>query len=223
MRPGTLLRLRALKKIFAREIFRDSVVFDIGSYDGAVSDQLQKLVTGLDITVVDVDESGLQLAREKGLKTLRASVLELPIPDNSVDVVLGLDLIEHVADDSKAVGELGRVLKTGGKLILTTPKQDGVSFPFMSREKIAEVNSQWGHVRPGYSLQQLEDLLHSHNLAIEKSMGYFNFLTRFAYWLAYLSELRIPGRYVLYRLVTRLEPYIKYQHMEHIIIGTKIS
>jgi len=111
MRPGTLLRWYALKGILRYEIRDASVILDIGGYDGEISYRLKNIFPNLKITVVDIDKSGLKLAREKGLNTLYAQALELPIKDNQVNVVLCLDLIEHVKEDSRLVKEISRVLK----------------------------------------------------------------------------------------------------------------
>lgn len=45
----------------------------------------------------------------------------LPFPDNSVDLVITQETLEHVADPFQAAREIGRVLKTGGTLYLQVP------------------------------------------------------------------------------------------------------
>ena len=221
MRPGTKLRLCALKKVLVAEIAVNSIILDIGSYDGAISYYLSQYIPNLDITIVDIDESGLDTARKRGLKTCNASALELPFSDLSIDMVLCLDLLEHLPNDDKAIQEIARVLKNNGKLILTTPCQNGVIFPFIGKKANAAVNRNWGHVRTGYTKQQLDILLRSHKLAIKKIGGYFNIFTRIAYWLAFLASPRLPGSNLLYQTVISLEPYIKYRTQEHIIIARK--
>jgi SAM-dependent methyltransferase len=54
----------------------------------------------------------------------------LPFPEEHFEVVLSTAMLEHVLDPKKAVSEMRRVLKTGGKLILTT----AFVFPTHSRE-----------------------------------------------------------------------------------------
>ena len=43
------------------------------------------------------------------------------IPDESADLILNIEVIEHVADARKTVSEFARVLKPGGQLLVTTP------------------------------------------------------------------------------------------------------
>ena len=222
VRPGTLLRWHALKRVLESEIKEGSTIFDIGGYDGFISYNLKKLFPKLNITTIDIEKTGLQEATERGLNALYASALELPIRDNRVDVVLCLDIIEHVKEDSRLIKEISRVLKKGGKVILSTPMQNGISFPLISKEKSKIINKNWGHVRMGYDLKELEILFKNDDLAIEKTSKYFNLFTKLAY-LFLLSSYPILNRVgrLLYGLTIKLEPYIRYKAEGHIIIGKK--
>ncbi len=223
MRPETLLRWHALKNILKSEIENGLVTLDIGSYDGYISYNLKKLFIDLKITVVDIDKSALQIARERGLNTLCASALELPIKDNRVDVVLCLDLIEHIEEDDKLFKEIFRILKKDGKVILTTPMQDGVSFPFLNRIKIEAINKSWGHVRKGYSLKQIREIFQSNGLMCEKQVGCFNLFSRLAYRFAIISKIPLKGKQLIYKSIVKLEPFLKYGVEEHIIVGRKLQ
>jgi len=223
VRPGTLLRWVALKNLLKSEIKDNSVILDIGSYDGEISYRLKNMLPKLNITVVDIDKIGLKLAREKGLDTLYASALELPIEDSQVDIVLCLDLLEHVEEGDTLIKEISRVLKKDGKVILTTPMQNGVSFPFLSKQKIETINKSWGHIQKGYSLENIEELFRNNNLKIIKTSKYFNFLSRLAYWFNSFSGIHLKGKSLLYRMVIRLEPYIKWGSEEHIITDKKVD
>ncbi len=52
---------------------------------------------------------------------VRADVLDLPFESESFDLVIASHVLEHVADDRKAVAEIRRVLKIGGQAVLQTP------------------------------------------------------------------------------------------------------
>ena len=49
------------------------------------------------------------------------SATELPFADGTFDVVSAFDVVEHCADDARAVSELVRVLAPGGRLLLSVP------------------------------------------------------------------------------------------------------
>lgn len=60
-----------------------------------------------------------------------SDILTLPLEDMSVDVVLCTEVLEHVPEPVKALRELIRVVKPGGKLILTAPLGSGLhQLPF---------------------------------------------------------------------------------------------
>jgi ubiquinone/menaquinone biosynthesis C-methylase UbiE len=53
-----------------------------------------------------------------GIHFINAQVEALPIKDLTIDYVTCLDTFAHVSDQKKAVGEMGRALKKGGKLFI---------------------------------------------------------------------------------------------------------
>jgi hypothetical protein len=55
----------------------------------------------------------------------REDLQALTLDDASVDVVLAMDVLEHVPDDRRALLELKRVLRPGGRLILHVPMVEG--------------------------------------------------------------------------------------------------
>lgn len=221
MRPGTLLRWYALKDIMQSKINGDEVILDIGGYDGVIACNLREIFPEIKITVIDMDESGLELGKKHGLNVLRASAMELPIEDASVDMVFCFDMIEHIDEERRLLSELSRVLKGGGKILLTTPMEGGISFPFMSKQKVEEINKSWGHIKLGYSLKAITELFNEAGLRVEKADGYFSFLTRLVYRFAYTSMIPLPGMKMVYKLIVRAEPFYKFRTQEHIVVGGK--
>lgn len=81
-------------------------------------------VTGIDVSPVIVDEA---VARNPGLHGLSADLRQLPFASEQFDAVFSgstLDHLESSADIAAALAELGRVLKPGGRLILTMDKPE---------------------------------------------------------------------------------------------------
>lgn len=57
----------------------------------------------------------------KGTVEIIASILQVPRQNRSFDVILCTEVLEHVSDTYHAFAELARLLKPGGRLILTVP------------------------------------------------------------------------------------------------------
>lgn len=71
---------------------------------------------------LDNNATALELCRAKAFPGLcGGSADQLPFDSDCFDFILATDVIEHVDDDSLAMREMHRVLKKGGKLILTVP------------------------------------------------------------------------------------------------------
>jgi SAM-dependent methyltransferase len=53
---------------------------------------------------------------------VRGDLRRLPFPDASVDRVMASEVLEHVPDDATAMNEIARVLKPGGRAVVTVPR-----------------------------------------------------------------------------------------------------
>lgn len=58
----------------------------------------------------------------QGKHTYVCDICEIPVNDNTFDIVVNTQVVEHVPDPSGAIKEMSRVLKKGGKLYLTAPQ-----------------------------------------------------------------------------------------------------
>jgi len=77
---------------------------------------------------LDIDADYLREARRRGIGcVVQAAAEALPYPDGSFDVILSHEVIEHVDDDRRAVAEMVRVLRPGGRILLFCPNR---WFPF---------------------------------------------------------------------------------------------
>ena len=78
---------------------------------------------------LDVAPEGLSAATALGESVMRASALDLPARSATIDLVMTLDVLQHLpldGGDRRAIGEMVRVLKPGGYLFIRT---NGQSLP----------------------------------------------------------------------------------------------
>ncbi|HTW42619.1 MAG TPA: class I SAM-dependent methyltransferase [Solirubrobacteraceae bacterium] len=74
------------------------------------------------VTGIELSHTSVELARARGVgEVLEGSLLELPFADDSFELAVSLDVIEHLQDDLAALRELRRVVIPGGALLLTVP------------------------------------------------------------------------------------------------------
>jgi ubiquinone/menaquinone biosynthesis C-methylase UbiE len=95
------------------------------------------------------------------VKFQQMSVPPLQFPDNTFDYIVTFQVIEHIEDDEKMVAEMSRVLKPGGKMIMTTPNI-----------KMSLTRNPW-HVRE-YTVEELETLLQRHFSVVDMQGVYGN-------------------------------------------------
>jgi len=95
-----------------------SSVLDIGCGSGRTIMDLPQAV-GLDILL-----RKLRFVQPRHAKVVQGSCIALPFLDNSFDVVINSEVIEHLPDDPVIMEEMWRVLRPGGTLILGTPDYD---------------------------------------------------------------------------------------------------
>lgn len=107
-------------------------VLEIGCGRGGFSAWLAangaREVVGADFSAVAVRKAR-DLARARGLGNLRfaiADLCDLGCAAGTFDIAISCETIEHVADPARAAAELGRVLRPGGRLYLTTPNYLGL-------------------------------------------------------------------------------------------------
>jgi SAM-dependent methyltransferase len=97
-------------------------VLEIGCGRGAFAKHLAG--AGARVVAADFSPSAVSLAREllgDSCETLVADVQAIPFPDESFDLVVSLETLEHVPDPAGGLAELVRVTRRGGRLVVTTP------------------------------------------------------------------------------------------------------
>lgn len=102
------------------------VMVDAGCGSGQTMSWLVETRPAWFATGLDVAIEGLVFARTAGQAVAQASVLAIPIADGGVDLVISLDVLQHLpldGGDSAALSEFARILRPGGTLLVRTNAQ----------------------------------------------------------------------------------------------------
>src|SRR6185295_537191 len=120
------------------------------------------------VAVVDLDLSALTWAGAT-VCPCRGDALRLPFADGTFGTVLLADVLEHCPEDRPVLEEICRVLKPGGRLVLSVPSLEWGFPDFLSVLGIESVHDQEGperHWTPGYTREILSERLTADGLEI---------------------------------------------------------
>lgn len=116
-------------------------VLDIGCNAGTLSNAWAEL--GHRVHGIDINEPLLEIAKRRSAQAgfevdyRLGSAVDLPWGDESMDVAVALELLEHVEDWEAVVNEMMRVVRPGGAMLITTtnrlcPRQSEFTLPMYS-------------------------------------------------------------------------------------------
>ncbi len=114
-------RTRAILKYLDAELEPhrpDRRILDVGCGAGNMAHHLAHYGQ---VIGVDPHPRPLAVARQRGLTVLQASGEQLPFPEDCFDLVALLDTVEHIEPELQVFQEAFRVLRPGGKAIITVP------------------------------------------------------------------------------------------------------
>ena len=122
---NAFVRARYDATLQAAGAVRGARVLDLGCGDAALSFLLRQqgaTVVGTDLDWIGV-VWGQRQWRNQGTQAALAMAngYDLPFPDAAFDCVICSEVLEHVQRPERLVGEMRRVLKVGGRFVLTTP------------------------------------------------------------------------------------------------------
>lgn len=129
LQPSATARLNFVKGVVGSINMPRASVADLGCGSGVILSEIlmmKPLWTGHGL---DISQEAIAYARRLATHkrvadrtSFRAgNVTQLPYADESLNLVIASEIIEHMPEPERVVGEIARVLKPGGQVILTMP------------------------------------------------------------------------------------------------------
>jgi methionine biosynthesis protein MetW len=182
-------RFRKVLQIAAR--LEAKRFLDIGCGDGSYTLMLKETLKAEEAVGIEVSAEAIGVLKDKGIKAYQWDIDEekFPFESDSFDLVYCGEIIEHLFNPDHLLDEVRRVLKPGGKIIITTPNLAGwpnrLSLllgyqPFATsvspehegagKLMLKGNEGQWGHIRV-FTLRALKELIKIHSFRILQTAG----------------------------------------------------
>lgn len=146
---------------FAVPYITGKTVLDVGcgnAYGTALMAKSAGEITGLDYDAGTVSDNAARYSAIKNLHFKQGVVPPLSFADGSFDVITAFQFIEHISERKAFLKECLRVLKPGGRLLVTTPnvKKSLARNPFHVHEyTFEEMRKEVGDLTGSFELKGL--------------------------------------------------------------------
>ena len=181
-------KLRALLELLGETTDKTCLLVTCGDNNGALNWHFRR--HGGEWTWADVSgENNDQISGLLSEPVYAFKEDDFPVPGGHFDWVVSIDVLEHLRQDQPFLRELRRVLKPGGKVVVTVPNGDERLLANKIKWRLGMTPEVYGHTRAGYTVPELCDALRNSGLEPKDTGGYSRFMTE-------MIELAINFGYV---------------------------
>lgn len=198
-------------KVFKKYIKPDGLCLEFGSGTGRFAKVLESFTTNIFLT--DISPEMLLNSSDKSYPRICADTENLPFPDNCFDTCVGVTTFAYIPNKTKALKELRRVLKPGGRLLILDMNQQSFIYKF--------TELYYGDKRKLNRPQQikesnlgfLKELFQKNGLSVDGT-GTFS-------WVPHAISRRIAVPFIIFDNIVQYIPIIKRHAMRLYITGIK--
>jgi ubiquinone/menaquinone biosynthesis C-methylase UbiE len=128
----TLKRYEQFLRFFPKDAI---TILDVGCNTGRGGAHLQSFDPSLQLLGLDCVQERLEVLPQCYSQKVYGLSTEIPLEDQSIDVITAGEFLEHLypADVDQTLCEFQRVLKVGGRLLLTTPNPHSLKNKLQSK------------------------------------------------------------------------------------------
>jgi SAM-dependent methyltransferase len=179
----------ASRKYACAEVIRcithpSSSVLEIGCSSGfLLRDLVARLpghrILGADYTYQTLEVLGKQLP---DVPLIQFDLTQCPLPDDSIDVIVLLNVLEHISNDQMAIAQLSRIVRPGGAVIIEVP----------AGPSLFDVHDRVLLHHRRYAMSALAKVIERQGLVVERRSHLGFFLYPGFYLTKRLNQLRYP-------------------------------
>lgn len=125
----------------------DQDILDLGCGEGITLERLIKNFPGRNIQGIDVMPENVAICESLHLPARLGNVYHLDCRDSSQDVVLFLEVLEHLSEPETALREIQRILRPGGRALILFPNDRTFLVSRLLTLRFREAFYDPGHVR----------------------------------------------------------------------------
>jgi len=141
VRVRAAARFARVERMLAADGVATRRVVELGSAFGVVLDEARRRgwdVRGCEISAASAEHAEAVL----GLKIQRCDLADAGLPDGSVDLVTGSEVVEHLAEPMRTFEAAHRVLVPGGRVLFSTANEKSIARLLRGAD--------WGYLMPGH-------------------------------------------------------------------------
>jgi ubiquinone/menaquinone biosynthesis C-methylase UbiE len=142
---------------------KGTCILDVGCGEGITLEKLAARFPEGCVQGVDTEPENISICKTHALPVQQGSVYALPFADNTFDSVLFSEVIEHLDDPDRALREIHRVLRPGGRVVIVFPNDLIFFIARLAMGMVREAFYNPGHVRQ-WNPRSIRKLLHSTGL-----------------------------------------------------------
>lgn len=164
-----------LRSLIQNIRFEKGKLLDVGCGGGLLTESLPYYYPNGKIFGCDVSKTAISYAKKLGSGKVEYGVIKnriFPYKDNSFDVCICFDVLEHVPDVDFFLTEIKRVLKKNGKFFLIVPCEgERFTFSWLFQKIHMGQNLTFrylGHIHPEFTHKSVYILLKKHDFIIKK-------------------------------------------------------
>jgi SAM-dependent methyltransferase len=125
----------------------DKVIVDLGCGEGLTLAKTIKMFPESHVSGLDILDENVDICLQHGLPVIKNDLYHINLPEESVDAVIFMEVIEHLETPDRAISEIYRILKPGGKLIMVFPNDFIFKVARLACFKFREAFYDPGHVK----------------------------------------------------------------------------